>query len=155
MAAGAAHSGIDREAGIEVQLATELDLGAGERVGIEAGDLTGPLRETQRQDRLKDRRVLCIGEPAVDLLGCNRPAARDTGSQGRLAEDRRLGGGRSGGDACHEEPPEEAFDKPRAPAGRDQKRKQQTHTRLLGEGCGSSGLPPAEATAPELSFPST
>ena len=114
MAAGAAHGGVDREAGIEVQLATELDLGAGERIGVEAGDLTGPLREPQRQHRLEDRRVLGIGEPAVDLLGRDRPAARDTGSQGRLAEDRHVGGGGDGRDACHEEPPEEACDKPGA-----------------------------------------
>ena len=95
MAGRAAHSGVEREPGVEVELPAEFDLGAGERILHEAGDLGGPLREAQRQDRLEFDEVFRIGQPGIDLFERDRAASRHAGSEGGITEFHRLT--RSGG----------------------------------------------------------
>ena len=72
--------------------AAEFDLGAGERIGIEAGDLTGALRKAERQHRREDPRVLRVREPLVDLGERDRARAGYTGGERWLTELNLLGG---------------------------------------------------------------
>ena len=80
-AGGAAHLRIERQPRVEVELPAEFDLGAGERIFIEAGDLGGTLREAQREDRLEFNEVFRFGQPGIDLLQRDRAVAGHAGGE--------------------------------------------------------------------------